>query len=195
MVTGKQKALLPLAVVVAVALPTLAAIHNGQPLQTIPNKSAPVARSAAPRISAQTKKVANWFAQYDAIRRAAQMSSNEKRACHKLMGAVFSPNPRDRDAGKLLLKTMADRYSGAVAQLSKLKRIPETSELHSAYLEYFKTARSRFQQSEIAMNDGKGVNAVAHLGEAKRELGGMDVRNKALDRTLRRKFNIPSFRG
>lgn len=140
------------------------------------------------------KRVSDWFSKYDQIRRAAQMSPEEKAKAHKLMTAALTGNPADKAAAKNMLSSMSSRYQRAISSLRSLSTVPETSKLHSGYLRYFQTGNDFFQQYQRLIAKNINPTAIQGLDSSRKQLGLLDVSNKLLDKKLRKQYNIPPFR-
>jgi hypothetical protein len=140
------------------------------------------------------KRVVDWFARYDAIRHAAQMKKAEKRNAHKLISAVLSGDSKDKLASKTLVESMSARYDVAIRDLSKLPYIPETGELQSKYLNYFKTSKQFLTSYLKEVNRGISPATVSQIHDARRNIASIDMSNKALDRELRKKYHIEPYK-
>jgi hypothetical protein len=83
--------------------------------------------------------IKSWFAQYDQMRRAAQMSPAERQQADQILSkglALFMPG-QDKILAQKLLIDLVKRYDIACHQLSSLQIIPATEQLHRRYYQYF----------------------------------------------------------
>lgn len=164
--------------------------------------AAPVPRQASTRAmptveSAELKqmRVQQWFAKYDDIRHAAQMTPSEKSNAHRLGTAALTGNIADRQASVKLLTELSGRYKSAQKALDALAMMPETAELQLKYSKYFQTGESfcdRYCKQLNKSSDPKVT--IALLEESQRDMAMADVSNKVLDRTLRKKFDIAAYK-
>jgi hypothetical protein len=139
-------------------------------------------------------QVVTWFTAYDNIRHEAQMTPQEKDQSHQLMAAIISGNDGNKAAGKVLLQRMVARYTKAISQLNSLKPVPQTSALQNGYKRYFTAGRDFFARYLKALNQSKPDKMLSAMQQGRTELGALDVSNKALDRKLRKQFNIAPYR-
>jgi hypothetical protein len=146
-------------------------------------------------------QVQKWFAQYDTVRRAAQMTPNERRQADDLLSrgmSIVTPGP-DKIAARNLLTKLVDKYSKAQAAMRALPMIPETQKLHRGYYQYFSTARDLFAaylavQDNLFAKDEQGQPIVAQLIERKQKLEELNNFIQGLDQEMRGQFNIPAYR-
>ena len=145
--------------------------------------------------------VAQWFAKYDAIRRAAQMTPQERQRADNLMSkglSIVVPGPEKAITGQLLVK-LVNKNRIAADQMKGLPLFKETEQLHRGYYQYFATAQGLFSdylkvQSDILARDANGAMIAGSLMNRKTSLASLDESNKQLDAQLRQQFNIPPYR-
>jgi hypothetical protein len=140
------------------------------------------------------QQVVTWFTAYDNIRHEAQMTPQEKNQSHELMAAVISGNDGNKAAGKVLLQKMVTRYTKAISQLGSLKSIPQTAALQDGYRRYFSAGRDFFSRYLKALNQSNPEKMLSAMQTGRSELGALDMSNKALDRKLRKQFDIKPYR-
>lgn len=165
----------------------------------------PPQQGAAQNLAAQPDKariqaIGQWFQNYDAIRRRAQMNPAEKAKADALMSkaiSMFIPGNDKVEAQKLLSNLVA-RYNQAVEEMKRLPLYPDTERLHRGYYQYFSNARQLFsdyltvQQNPLS-TDSSGNPVAASLMPRKQNLEALDQANKAMDAQLRAQFNIPAY--
>jgi len=165
-------------------------------------------KTARPQPSAQAQKgskVAEWFVQYDRIRRKAQMSPQEKERSGKLLtqglaASVFKSADSEQEqlAASTLLRSMVERYNKAQAEMGQLPQIGETKKLNQGYTQYFINAGSLFGdylkiQGNLFVTDSSGNSILGQLQQRKAALESLDITNKELDAKLRTKFKISPY--
>lgn len=147
-------------------------------------------------------KIKEWFSQYDAIRRQAQMNPTERKKADALLSqgiSIIIPGPEKLAAQQLLQKLVAANQQAA-NQLKQLSLYPETEKLHRGYYKYFTTASALFNdylqlQDNLFAKDPKTGEPVAdELTTRKQELADLDEANKRLDSELRSRFAIAPYR-
>ncbi|MDZ4835115.1 MAG: hypothetical protein SGJ27_15170 [Candidatus Melainabacteria bacterium] len=145
--------------------------------------------------------IAQWFQNYDDIRRKSQMNPTEKAKADALMSKAFSmfiPG-NDKIAAQKLLTNLVARYNQATEDMKRLPLYPETEKLHRGYYQYFANAKQLFgdyltvQQNPLS-TDSNGTPVAGSLMTRKNNLESLDQTNKALDGQLRAQFNIPAYR-
>jgi hypothetical protein len=144
--------------------------------------------------SESAEKIADWFTKYDAIRRQAQMTPQEKMTSTKLMTQSFTGVSTDEKAeGRILLSKMLTRYMIACDQLRGLSPPPQTAELQKGYQEYFTAGRAFFTKYLIAMDNNQEGNAIDTLRADRSRMATIDMSNKALDKRLRARYGISPY--
>jgi hypothetical protein len=141
----------------------------------------------------EQQRIITWFSSYDDIRHQAQMTPEEKKAMHKLMSEGENADASQKSQARVILNRMIERYSTAIGRMQNLPAVPETAQLQTAYLNYFKTGRDFFSKYLSDINDGKSVSIEESLKEGRAKLGIMDVGQKMLDRKLRRQNKIQPY--
>jgi hypothetical protein len=147
------------------------------------------------------KEIQSWFKSYDAVRRQAQMSPQDRAKCDKVMSqglAMFMPGEEKTEI-QAFLRTLVEKNSTAAQQLKQLKLFPETKALHIGYYQYFTTASALFNdyirvQDHPLSKDQNGGSLAAGLVGRKANLEALDQNNKALDAQLRQQFGIPPYK-
>jgi hypothetical protein len=147
-------------------------------------------------------EVQQWFDQYDAVRRQAQMTPEERRKADAMMsqGMNFMLGGPEKAASQQLLSKLVNRYQLACQQLIRLPRIPATEELHRGYYQYFFDAGHLFadyikvQENLFAVDDSTGKPVAGQLMSRKQMLEALDERNKSLDSQLRQQYGISPYR-
>jgi len=141
--------------------------------------------------------VHRWFHDYDSIRKHAKMSLKEKMQSRHLLILAINPMALFSDETAPLLHKMIGKYSQAIEDLEKLPRLEQTAELQSGYLEYFSQARQLFIDICAAQEDApiQRHKLMPALIQRRRDLEGLDQKNKELDASLRRQYEIPPMRG
>ncbi|HEY9677207.1 MAG TPA: hypothetical protein V6C76_04335 [Drouetiella sp.] len=145
--------------------------------------------------------VATWFAKYDAIRRGAQMTPQERQRADNLMSKGLSlvvPGPEKAITQQLLVK-LINKNKLAADQMKMLQLYPETEQLHRGYYQYFSTASGLFSdylrvQSDFMARDANGAMLAGGLMNRKQQLAALDENNKMLDGQIRQQFGIPAYR-
>lgn len=145
--------------------------------------------------------VGQWFFKYDAIRRAAQMTPQERQRADNLMSkglSIVVPGPEKAVTGQLLMK-LVNKNRIAADQMKGLPLYKETEQLHRGYYQYFATAQGLFSdylkvQGDILARDGNGAMIAGGLMSRKQQLAALDENNKELDAQLRQQYNIPAYR-
>lgn len=145
--------------------------------------------------------VRDWFAQYDQIRRTAQMAPQERQQADQILGqglALFMPGQQKVLAQRLLID-LVQRYQTACQQLNNIPMIPATEQLHRGFYQYFFEAQRLFsdylklQDNLFAVNPTTGQPIAGELMERKQALEELDQSNKALDQQLRLQYGIPPY--
>jgi hypothetical protein len=147
------------------------------------------------------KDIQSWFKSYDAVRRQAQMTPQERAKADKVMSqglAMFMPG-EEKTEMQTFLRTLVSKNSAAAEQLKQLKLYPETQALHRGYYQYFTTASALFNdyikvQDHPLSKDQSGGSLAAGLVARKQNLEMLDQNNKALDAQLRQQFGIPPYK-
>lgn len=146
--------------------------------------------------------IPQWFAQYDQIRREAQMSPAERQQADTLMSqglSILVPGER-KIATKQLLGMMVGRYQRACAQLKSLPQIPPTQQLQYSYFNYFNTAGNLFAdyirvQDNLFLTDATtGQPLAAGLIQRKQMLEALEGQCKQMDAATRNQFGVPPYR-
>jgi hypothetical protein len=164
-------------------------------------------RAAAPETIASGNNavgdnhVMQWFAQYDQIRRAAQMTPQERMRADNLMSKglqIVVPGPEKAITAQLLAK-LVNKNGVAANQMKQLPLYKETEQLHRGYYQYFATAQGLFSdylkvQSDILARDQNGAMIAGGLMNRKQSLAALDENNKALDSQLRQQYGVPAYR-
>jgi hypothetical protein len=164
-------------------------------------------RAAAPETIASGNNAAGdnhvmqWFAQYDQIRRAAQMNPQERMRADNLMSkglSIVVPGPEKAITGQLLVK-LVNKNGVAANQMKQLPLYKETEQLHRGYYQYFATAQGLFSdylkvQNDILARDQNGAMIAGGLMNRKQSLAALDENNKALDSQLRQQYGVPAYR-
>ena len=148
----------------------------------------------APKFSNERLRVVAWFTKYDEIRHQAQMSIQEKVHAHKLIEGAFVADGEERIQAEAILSNMINRYAVAANQMAGLPSLPETAELQKEYQDYFIAGRDLFTKYLQAVKDNKHASFEEELKVGRRQLGIMDVSHKILDRKLRNRYDIASYR-
>ncbi|HEY9792153.1 MAG TPA: hypothetical protein V6D22_17240 [Candidatus Obscuribacterales bacterium] len=139
-------------------------------------------------------KIVQWFTRYDAIRRQAQMTPEEKMTSGKLMTEMFTgAGSGDKAEGKALLSKMVSRYTVATKQLNSLPPTPQTVELQKGYVDYFTTGRAFFSKYLHALDSNQSDNAMDNLRVDRLRMASLDMSNKSLDKKLRAQFGISPY--
>jgi hypothetical protein len=152
----------------------------------------------------KSQKIADWFQQYDLIRKNAQMSDTERFQSKRLLteGAAASlfgqQSLEDKQAAARLLSKMVDRYQRACTAMNSLSQVNETKKLHKGYADYFASAGGLFAdylkiQGNLLARDASGTPIFAQLTQRKAALEQLDLTNKELDAKLRSKYSIAPF--
>jgi hypothetical protein len=144
--------------------------------------------------------IRQWFASYDSVRKAAQMSPEERNRADGLLSkglSVFVPGPEKMQAQKLLTG-LVGKYQMAVEKLKQLPYYGETAQLHQAYFNYFSQAQGLFSdylrvQDNIMAKDQNGRSIMADLMGRKAALEQLEAQCKAMDAAARAQFGIKAF--
>lgn len=145
--------------------------------------------------------IAQWFNQYDQVRRQAQMSPVERQRADSLMSrglSILVPGDT-KIATKQILGTMVDRYTRACNQLKGLPQIQPTQQLQVAYYNYFNTAGLLFLdylrvQDNLLLSDATtGQPLAAGLLQRKQMLEMLEGRCKQLDAQVRAQYGVPPY--
>lgn len=139
------------------------------------------------------ERVRAWFERYDCIRRAAQMTPEERKIADRILDkkiTLLLPG-FGRLAAHKLLKKMIERYETAATAMKDLPALPETRELQDGYTRYFITSREVFQNSLKTLNNP--LRSKKELEEHKQEQATLDASLKTLDKQLRDNYNIPPY--
>src|SRR4030095_7958225 len=138
-------------------------------------------------------RVRAWFERYDAIRRSAQMTPEERKIADGLLSkkiTLLLPG-FGRFAAQRLLKKMIDRYAAAANAMKELPTMPETRELHEGYTRYFSTSRALFHATLHTLNNP--LHSKKELQARKAEVAALDESLKTTDKQLRDTYNIPPY--
>lgn len=154
-------------------------------------------RPAAAASPQDQVRIGQWFAAYDQIRHAAQMSPQEKAYSDKLLSSklsMFIPGP-EKVAAQNLLGEMVTRYDKASGALRGLQSLPQTLQLQKGYYQYFTTARGLFAdylkvQQNVLATDQSGNPIAASLMPRKMQLEQLEAGVKQLDAQLRSQYGV-----
>jgi hypothetical protein len=176
------------------ALPPRAAPYVSVPANSaVPQRRTTSGQAPAPRLAhlPQKQRVQQWFTHFDRIRREAQMSPAEKATAIRLWATSFvTTGPQDTSDAEQLLSSMVLRYEKAATELERLDRIPETRTLQQGYLTFFRKAHGNFKQYVTVLNKQSTRHAIDQMQQGRKQLAVIDVRNKNLDRKIRRQYGI-----
>jgi hypothetical protein len=171
------------------------------PVSGEPLASAAIMR-APQKVATASSRVRDWFKGYDSIRRNAEMTSAEKGKSQQFLSDALNPNvsAAEKQSARALLRKQISRYAAALRGMRALPKLSETSSLSSGYYNYFRTASLLFSDlSKVLDNpmasDGGGKPVLMKLAGRKSALESLDKSNKSLDRKLRKKYGIASYRG
>ena len=143
-----------------------------------------------------------WFARYDQIRRAAQMSPKQRQEADYLLAkpiGMFMPGP-DKIATKQLLSMLVEKYRAATMAMKGLELIPETEKLHKAYYQYFFSAGKLFndylkvQDNLLCPDPETGKPMAGQLLARKQQLEEYNQEIQALDRQARARLGIALYK-
>src|SRR6516162_3701394 len=142
--------------------------------------------------------VQQWFQSYDAVRRQAQMTPQERAKADAMLSkglSIIVPGPEKASTQQLLTK-LVGQYRTACQQLERLPLLPPTEQLHRGYYQYFSEAQGLFSdylkvQDDLFAVDQNGKPLAGKLVERKASLEALDERNKDMDAQLRQQFSIP----
>jgi hypothetical protein len=151
--------------------------------------------TAAP--SDSREQVQAWFAQYDQIRREAEMSMQEKFQAHSLFSKIaYEKGPLSvNEKSEEFAKKMMDRYAEAAKKVTDLPKLAATAELQKGYEEFFSKTSHLFHYLLPAKKKGNEKIATREEVQAKREeLPSLDKKIKEMDAKLRTKFSIRAHR-
>jgi hypothetical protein len=145
--------------------------------------------------------VQQWFQSYDAVRRQAQMTPQERAKADAMLSkglSIIVPGPEKASTQQLLTK-LVGQYRTACQQLERLPLLPPTEQLHRGYYQYFSEAQGLFSdylkvQDDLFAVDQNGKPLAGKLVERKASLEALDERNKDMDAQLRQQFSIPAYR-
>ena len=145
--------------------------------------------------------VQQWFQSYDAVRRQAQMTPQERAKADAMLSkglSIIVPGPEKACTQQLLTK-LVGQYRTACQQLERLPLLPPTEQLHRGYYQYFSEAQGLFSdylkvQDDLFAVDQNGKPLAGKLVERKASLEALDERNKDMDAQLRQQFSIPAYR-
>jgi len=140
-----------------------------------------------------SERVRAWFERYDAIRRSAQMTPEERKIADGLLAkkiTLLLPG-FGRFAAQRLLKKQIERYEAAECAMKELPPTPETRELHEGYTRYFTTSKALFHDTLRALNNP--LHSKKELGERKAKTAELDETLKATDKQLRDTYNIAPY--
>ena len=173
-----------------------------------PAQAQPGAFATSPQASMQSNapattdpaSIKQWFVSYDNVRKAAQMSPDERSRADGLLSkglSVFVPGPEKLQAQKLLTNLVA-KYQMAVEKLKQLPYYGETAQLHQAYFNYFSQAQGLFSdylrvQDNIMAKDQNGRSIMADLMGRKASLEQLEAQCKSMDAAARAQFGIKAF--
>lgn len=142
-----------------------------------------------------------WFQKYDAIRRQAQMSPQERQNADELMSKGLSmivPGP-EKIESQQLLSALVNRYGFACRQLEQLPLFSQTANLHRGYYQYFRDASQLFsdymrvQDNLFATDAMTGKPLAGQLLERKDNLESLETQVKFLDNQVRQQFGIAPY--
>jgi hypothetical protein len=163
-----------------------------------------VAMSAAGKRGAGAQRamsVGQWFNAYDNIRHQAQMSPSERQRADSLMSrglSILMPGD-EKVATKALLSNMVVRYGTACQQLKSLPQMPQTTNLHHMYYNYFANAGQLFAdyvrvQDNLFIKDAAtGQPLASSLLQRKQMLEGLEHQCKQLDGQTRAAFGVAPY--
>ena len=147
-------------------------------------------------------RVSQWFNRYDQIRRQAQMNPAERQQADYLLSrgmAILVPG-NEKVAARAILIKLVENYEQATLAMKQLPLIPETSELHRGYYQYFNNARLLFSdylrvQDNLFVTDAStGKPVAAQLIQRKQMLEQLNQQVQNLDQQLRSRHGIPAYR-
>lgn len=151
-------------------------------------------RSATPITKLPPRqRVVAWFTRYDSIRREAQMTPAEKANAIRLWAMSSVAGDRETEDARAILTSMVVRYERAQRDLRAVPEIAETASLHRGYLAYFKRAHSDFSRYLNTLETKSTRAALLQMENGRQDLAEIDVRNKSLDRRLRKHYKISDF--
>ena len=150
--------------------------------------------------AADNGQVAQWFQSYDAVRRQAQMTPQERAKADAMLSkglSIIVPGP-EKASSQQLLTRLVNNYGAACQQLEHIPVMPPTEQLHRGYYQYFSEAQRLFSdylkvQNDLFAVDQNGKPIAGQLLDRKAALESLDQRNKSLDAQLRQQFGIPAY--
>ncbi|MBI4532656.1 MAG: hypothetical protein HY711_01815 [Candidatus Melainabacteria bacterium] len=161
-------------------------------------------QSITPQQSQQPSgvRVNQWFSRYDQIRRQAQMNPAERQQADYLLSrgmAILVPG-NEKVAARAILIKLVENYEQAALAMKQLPLIPETSQLHQGYYQYFNNARLLFsdylrvQDNLFVTDTSTGKPVAAQLIQRKQMLEQLNQQVQGLDQQLRSRYGIPTYR-
>ncbi len=193
-----------------------ASYPQGMPPQgMMPPQGAPQGMPMQPQMQPQHQMVPNqmtqmqqtnpnelrrWFSRYDAVRRDAQMTPQERKKADGLLSkglSIFVPG-EEKVTTQALLSKLVSKYNTACEQMKQLELYPETKQLHLGYYRYFNDARGLFSdyikvQENPLVKDQTGAVLAGGLLQRKQNLEFLDQNNKTLDQQLRNQFGVAPY--
>lgn len=145
--------------------------------------------------------IGEWFARYDQIRHQAQMSPAERQRADSLMSrglSILIPGD-EKQATRLLLGSLCQRYQRAGAELKNLPMTRQTQQLHRGYYQYFTVAGQLFAdyvrvQDNLFLTDATtGQPLAAGLLQRKQMLEALEHSVKDLDLQVRQQYGIAPY--
>ncbi len=131
---------------------------------------------------AEQLAVAEWFENYDQIRRDAEMTLSDKLQSMRLIAL------RPGEKNIALASRMKKKYAAALSQMQHLTPVPETAELQEGYIQYFTKAEQL--TSNYIETQEKPSNARESILSLKKQIEELDNNNKLLDEKLRAQYSI-----
>jgi small-conductance mechanosensitive channel len=150
--------------------------------------------TAAP--SDSRDQVQAWFAQYDQIRREAEMSMQEKFQAHSLFSKIADekrPLNVNEKSEEFAIKMM-DRYAEAAKKVTDLPELAATAELQKGYEEFFSKSSRLFHHLLSAKKGNEKIATREEVQAKREELTSLDKKIKEMDAKLRTKFSIRAHR-
>jgi hypothetical protein len=140
--------------------------------------------------------IKKWFARYDVVRRESKSTLKEKFQARRLLGIFLNPLGFEIEDSRDIIGKVIARYGKAADDLEKIPQLPETEELQTGFIQFFREAKQLFLDMLEVENlpYDKRQMAWRALGDRKRKLDELDRKNKTLDGWLRSKFYIPQLR-
>lgn len=163
----------------------------------LPDRAPAAAFAESPGTHHERLSVEDWFTQYDAIRRNAQMSLREKLAARRYLDRAARGKPNDEEEvvkAKQLASRLSSKYEAALNELNELPEIDETRTLHQGYSNYFSSTRQLFLDFEKYQGNFED-SLRQSLMTRKAKIETLDKTNKRLDGRLRKMYHIDTFKG